>query len=131
MVQGERLRDRPANVVADEDKLLVPEVHDELTDVLHQRACQVGVYILRLGGQVVTTKVGRHDEMILRELGELVAELIPALRKAVKEENQWTLPSMGIVEPYAVYLGIVMAEITQLSVPRFDGHRKISSHPID
>jgi hypothetical protein len=54
--------------VSDEDESLVPEVLHELAHVLHKRAREVGVYVLRLGGEVVATEVGCHREMVAREL---------------------------------------------------------------
>jgi hypothetical protein len=95
VMQGERPCNRAADVVSDENELLVPEMTQELADVLDQRAREVRVYVLRLGGQVVAAKIGRHSEMIARELGELVTELLPALWKPWRNRISGTSPAQA------------------------------------
>jgi hypothetical protein len=76
----------------------------------------------RLVGSTIAPHVGRHGaEPGLGKCQELMAPRVPTFRKAVAEQDQWTLALFGEVHPNAIRLDDTMPHFTHRTRPPCSG----------
>src|SRR5438046_4086673 len=77
--------------------------------VLDERAHSVLLDVGRFVGEVVAAEVGRHRQVVLTKLGELIFPRVPEFWKPVQEENERTFAAAHDVQTYAVHGDVIVA----------------------
>ena len=115
--------DPAARVVADERRLLLPEVFDDGLDIADELVECVVLHPLGLIAQVEAALIDGHDLEMLGERRNLVAPGVPEIGNAVDEDDERTAPLGDVVNLDAAgireaVLAQVVASIHQIPLLR-------------
>jgi hypothetical protein len=111
--------------MADNDRTLLAQGMDETDDIPRQLEDMIHLDGLRLVGLAITTLVWCHHVVpCLRERRQLVAPGVPALWKAVAQDDQRSFALLGDVHPDTIRVDEPVAYLYHHCAPRLRQSRR-------